>query len=264
MRCRCGPRVIGWFLTPSAFNRGDNETDLCYIALLDWGLALAYSKQWRVLNYLAFGGTILMFGAWMDEWYGEEKLWTTIFFLTLFFVIFALLAVLYNVVNKRPTTWPDLALVLTNALLYFGTSYELLDDAHHSGLGVFAVLVSGFYLALGYVTNRRDREDALWFTLSSALRAVRGLACRSFDHTGNDSLASRAVLTLIGLKAETELRISGTLRFASLARTGEVDVPDFAYRQRRTRPLLNRRSFFRGGLWRRLRRQRSLSYTANG
>ena len=64
----------------------------------------------------------------MEKWYGPEKLWTTIFFLTLFFMIFALLAVLYNVVNRRPTLWLDLAMVFSNALLYFGTSYELLNQ----------------------------------------------------------------------------------------------------------------------------------------
>src|SRR6185295_13380087 len=105
--------LIGGFLTPILLSTGvDDETGLFgYIALLDAGvLALAYSKQWRSLNYLAFVSTVLMFAAWMAEWYDSGKLWTTIFFLTLFFVIFALLAVLYNVVNKRPARWPDLSL----------------------------------------------------------------------------------------------------------------------------------------------------------
>ena len=65
-------------------------------------------------------------------------------------------------------------------MLYFGTSYELLDDAHHSGLGVFAVLVSGFYLALGYFTNQRDREDTCWFThLLGSRFCSRCWRCRS-------------------------------------------------------------------------------------
>src|SRR6185312_1948052 len=79
--------LIGGFLTPILLSTGvDDETGLFgYIALLDAGvLALAYSKQWRSLNYLSFIATILMFVAWMEKWYGPEKLWTTIFFLTLF------------------------------------------------------------------------------------------------------------------------------------------------------------------------------------
>jgi uncharacterized membrane protein len=250
--------LIGGFLTPILLSTGvDNETGLFgYIAVLDAGvLALAYSKQWRSLNYLAFGGTILMFGAWMDEWYIPEKLWTTIFFLTLFFVIFALLAVLYNVVNKRPTTWPDLALVFINALLYFGTSYELLDKAHHSGLGVFAVLVSGFYLALGYFTNRRDREDTLLvytFVGLAVLFAVLAVPIQFDQHWVTIAWALEgAVLTLIGLKANDR-----TSRYAALvvfviavSHWAMVDVHDFAYSAMSNFvPLLNRRALSGGVL----------------
>ncbi len=250
--------LIGGFLTPILLSTGvDHETGLFgYIALLDAGvLALAYSKQWRSLNYLAFGGTIFMFGAWMNEWYEPDKLWTTIFFLTLFFVIFALLAALYNVVNKRPTTWPDLALVFINALLYFGTSYELLDDAHHSGLGVFAVLVSGFYLALGYFTNRRDREDTLLvytFVGLAVLFAVLAVPIQFDQHWVTIAWALEgAVLTLIGLKANDR-----TSRYAALvvfviavSHWAMVDVHDFAYSAMSNFvPLLNRRALSGGVL----------------
>src|SRR5207244_1342101 len=103
--------------------------------------------------------TLLMFTGWVWTWYDPTALWTTFFYLTVFFVIFALLAVFYNVVNRKPTEWLDLALVFFNAVIYFGTSYELLDDRHHSILGAFAIVVSAFYLTLGYFTYWRDRED---------------------------------------------------------------------------------------------------------
>src|SRR5205085_11979859 len=156
--------LIGGFLTPLVLSTGhDNEAGLfSYIALLDLGvLALAYSKQWRSLNYLAFGATVLLFLGWYGEWYEPEKLGPTLGFLTLFFAIFALLAVLYNVVNRRQTPWLDLMMVFANALLYFGASYGLLESEYRAKLGLFALMVSAFYLALGYFTYQRDREDRL-------------------------------------------------------------------------------------------------------
>ncbi|HKY03405.1 MAG TPA: DUF2339 domain-containing protein, partial [Blastocatellia bacterium] len=135
--------LIGGFLTPILLSTGvDNQVGLFgYIALLDAGvLALAYSKHWRSLNYLAFGATVLIFAGWLVEWYEREKLAPTMFFLTLFFVIFALLAILYNVINRRQTMWLDLLLTLANALLYFTTSYLLLDESYQRLLGAFAVL----------------------------------------------------------------------------------------------------------------------------
>ena len=250
--------LIGGFLTPILLSTGvDNETGLFgYIALLDAGvLALAYSKQWRSLNYLSFVATILMFAAWMVSWYDQSKLWTTIVFLTLFFVIFALLAVLYNVVNKRPTTWPDLGLVFINAMLYFGTSYELLDDAQHPGLGVFAVLVSGFYLALGYFTNHRDREDTLLvytFVGLAVLFAVLAVPIQFDQHWVTIAWALEgAVLTLIGLKANDRISRNGALVVFVIAVSHwvVVDVHDFAYSVMSDFvPLLNQRALSGGVL----------------
>jgi uncharacterized membrane protein len=244
--------LIGGFLTPILLSTGvDNETDLFgYIALLDAGvLALAYSKQWRSLNYLAFGSTVAMFVAWGAEWYTPEKLGTTVFFLTLFFMIFALLAVLYNVVNRRPTGWLDLAMAFSNALLYFSTSYELLDDKYHSALGLFAVAVAAFYLALGYFTYRRDREDRLLvFTFLGLgfLFSVLAVPIQFKQYWVTMGWAVEgAVMTWVGLRANdrTSRYASIIVFFIAVSHWLLVDVHDFAYlAPAHFVPLLNRRA----------------------
>src|SRR5262245_41900818 len=156
--------LIGGFLTPIMLSTGrDNETGLfSYIALLNVGvLALAYFKQWRLLNYLAFSATVLMAAGWMLRWYEPEKLGLTIFFFTLFFLIFAALAILHNIINHRPTRSVDLVLILANASIYFSTAFLLVDEDYYGYLGLFALLMAAFYLGLGYLTYRRDREDRL-------------------------------------------------------------------------------------------------------
>lgn len=246
--------LIGGFLTPVLLSTSvDHETGLfSYIALLDAGvLALAYTKQWRSLNYLSFIATILMFAAWMEKWYGPEKLWTTIFFLTLFFMIFALLAVLYNVVNRRPTVWLDLAMVFSNALLYFGTSYELLNqhERYTRMLGGFAVLVAAFYLLLGYITYRRDREDKLLvFTFLGLgfLFSVLAVPIQFEQHWITMGWAIEgAVMTWIGLRANDRTSRYGALVVFLIAISHWVisDVHDFGYvAPGHFVPLLNRRA----------------------
>ena len=230
--------LIGGFLTPILLSTGvDDEAGLfSYIALLDLGvLALAYSKQWRSLNYMAFISTVLMFAAWMGEWYEPNKLWTTIFFLTLLFAIFALLAVLYNVVNRRPTSWLDLAMVFANALLYFGASYSLLDDEYYGRLGLFALLVAAFYLGLGYFTYRRDQEDRLLvFTFLGLgfLFSVLAVPIQFDQHWVTMGWAIEgAVMTWIGLRANDQTsRYAALVVFAiALSHWVMVDVHDFAY-----------------------------------
>ena len=244
--------LIGGFLTPILLSTGvDNETGLFgYIAVLDAGvLLLAYSKQWRSLNYLSFISTVLMFAAWMEEWYDPSKLRTTIIFLTVFFIIFALLAVLYNVVNRRPTGWPDLTMVFSNALLYFVTSYALLDDKYHSRLGLFAVLVAAFYLGLGYFTYRRDREDKLLvFTFLGLgfLFSVLAVPIQFEQHWITMGWAIEgAVMTWIGLRANDRTSRNGALIVFLIAITHWAlsDVQGFAYlAPAHFVPLLNERA----------------------
>jgi uncharacterized membrane protein len=244
--------LIGGFLTPILLSTGvDNEAGLfTYIALLDLGvLALAYSKQWRSLNYMAFISTVLMFAGWYDEWYLPHKLGTTIVFLTIFFAIFALLAVLYNVVNRRPTGWLDLAMVFANALLYFGTSYSLLDDEYYGMLGAFALLVAAFYLGLGYVTYQRDREDSLLvFTFLGLgfLFSVLAVPIQFDQHWVTMGWAIEgAVMTWIGLRAKDQTSRYGALVVFAIALSHwvMVDVHDFAYSVgNEFVPLLNRRA----------------------
>lgn len=216
--------LIGGFLTPILLSTGvDNQVGLFgYIALLDAGvLALAYSKHWRSLNYLAFGATVLMFAGWLLEWYEREKLAPTMFFLTLFFVLFALLAILYNVINRRQTTWLDLLLTLANALLYFSTSYVLLDESYRGMLGAFAVLMSIFYLGLGYFTYSRDREDRLLiytFLGLAFMFLVLAVPIQLDQHWVTMGWAIEgAVLTWIGLKANDRASLYGSLVVFAIA-----------------------------------------------
>jgi uncharacterized membrane protein len=245
--------LFGGFLTPILLSTGqDNELGLFgYVALLDLGvLALAYSKHWRVLNYLCFSATVLMVAGYLDAFpWSPEKLPLTMFFLTLFFVIFALLAVMYNVVKRQQTRWLDLALVFINALVYFGTSYELLDDHHHAYLGVFAVLVSSFYLLLGYFTYRRDRQDRLLiftFLGLAFLFLVLAVPIQLDQHWVTMAWAIEgAVMTWVGLKAgDRTSRYAGLLVFiVAVSHWTLIDMRQFAYFETNVfAPVLNRRA----------------------
>ena len=245
--------LFGGFLTPVLLSTGqDNEAGLfTYVALLDAGvLALAYFKQWRTLNYLAFSATVMMSGAWMTEWYAPEKLWLTIFFFTLFFLIFAALAIFHNVVNRRPTKSLDLGLIFTNASIYFATCYGLLSTDYRPYLGLFAVLMSGFYLGLGYLTYGRDRQDryliltfiglaTIFLTLAIPIQLNQHWVTMGWGLEG-------AVLSWIGLKAENRpTRYTAVLIFSfALLHWFAIDLHDFAFITGGTFvPILNRRGF---------------------
>lgn len=154
--------ILGGFLTPYLLSTGvDQQIALfTYIAILDLGiLGIAYYKDWRLLNLLSFILTVSTFLGWYFTFYNTAKLWNTVFFLTLFFLIFAFLAILSNIVHRRRTDVGDIPLILANAALYFGTSFSLLDPGYHAYMGLFAATVAAFYLSVGSVAFRRNPED---------------------------------------------------------------------------------------------------------
>ncbi|MFN0085155.1 MAG: DUF2339 domain-containing protein [Blastocatellia bacterium] len=244
--------LIGGFLTPIMLSTGrDNQVGLfSYIALLDLGvLAVAWFKQWRALHYLAYLATALMSAAWLAEWYEPGKLWTTIFFFTVLFVIFALLAVLYNIVNRIPVEWPDIGLIQLNALIYFGASHDLLETKYQAWLGLFAVAVSVFYLALGYWAYSRNREDrylVLTFLSMAALFLTLSIPIQLNQHWVTMAWALEGVaLTWIGLRTESRLTRYAAVAVFVIAACHwlMIDQGEFAFRgEAGFVPLFNRRA----------------------
>jgi len=168
--------TVGGFMTPVLLSTGkDNQTGLfTYIFLLDLGvLALAYLKNWRLLNLLAFFFTQLMFAGWSFNFYNSSKLWRTEFWLTVFFLLFAVMSFLYNITHRQRTTFRDLSLITLNGAVYFLWTYGLLESQYSEYLGFYAVLMAAVYVGLGSVAYRKAQEDSYLFLVFLGL----GLTC---------------------------------------------------------------------------------------
>jgi len=120
--------LIGGFVTPWLASTGvDAQVVLfTYIAALNAGLiGLAWTRQWRALELLAFFCTQVYFWGWYAQFYTPDRLASTSFFATLFFVLFAALPAV------RAWRFPQLyaeqvVLVLINATMYMFTLHQLL------------------------------------------------------------------------------------------------------------------------------------------
>jgi uncharacterized membrane protein len=221
-------------------------------------LALAYFKRWRSLNHMAFVLTVLTFLGWSTAHYADWKLWRTLFFLTLFFLMFNALGVIYNVIKLRPARWFDISLIISNATLYFSACYVLLDYSyarlvtgleHHPLLGAFAAVLSGFYVVLFYFTYQRHRADKL-LTFSYIGAAVTfftiAIAIQFDQHWVTMAWAMEGLmLTWIGLRADTNAPRHAALPvFAcAIGHWFSIDMLGFAYRANEAFvPLMNRRA----------------------
>lgn len=154
--------IIGGFGTPFFLSTGvPNEVGLfSYIALLDCGiLALAYFKKWRSINILSFVATLLIIALWNVSPYSNEAVWTNQVFYTLFFAIFACLAIFYNVVHRVRTQSDDLFLIIANASAFFFISYHNLAPHYDRYIGFLPFTMALIYFVIGYLAWLRSEED---------------------------------------------------------------------------------------------------------
>jgi len=209
--------ILGGFLTPVMLSTGrDNQIGLfIYIALLDLGvLALAYFKEWRVLNLLAFVLTQLTFLAWSVNFYAESKLWRTEFFLTLFFFIFAVISFLYNIVHRKTARFSDVVLVFLNGAVYFLWTYALLEPSYFDYLGLCAIVMALIHVCLGTVAHQRSPQDNLLFLVFLAMALTFLTLAVPIQLKQNWITIGWAVeaviLTWVGFRlAESRIRLAG-------------------------------------------------------
>lgn len=244
--------LLGGFATPVLLSTGvDRQLALFgYVALLDAGvLAVAYFKRWRFLNHFAFVATALTFAGWWLAYYEEWKLWRTLFFLTLFFVTFAALAVVHNALPRRPARWTDISLLVANATLYFAAGYGLIAPRHHAFAGTFALFVSLFFAALFHLARARNRGDELlafayaaacvtFLTVAVAIQLDQQWVTIGWATEG-------LLLAWLGLRTDTRAARYAALPVLAFAMLHwfTVDAPEVALRADASFiPLLNKRA----------------------
>jgi len=159
--------VLGGFLTPVLLSTGSNEivTLSLYMLVLNLGvLGVSWFKKWIQLSYLAFLGTVLLFGGWMGRWYWtnpDGQLWITFFFLTLFFAVFLANSIVHHFSRQENSTKGDLVLLVLNAMGYFAVTYTILAPKYDEVLGFFALVLAVIYLCVAYVTYASSKHDRI-------------------------------------------------------------------------------------------------------
>ncbi len=246
--------LVGGFSTPVLLSTGvDNQVGLfTYVSLLDAGvLAVAYFKRWRSLDFLSFAGTVAITLGWASEFYTQEKVWTTLIFLSIFFLLYSLLAVFHNVLPGRPTRWFDVGLAVANATLYFGFSYVMLTEAGYDQAtpASQALLLSVFFTGLFYTTTRWSRDDRLlgYSYVGAAVTFLTVAVAIQFElHWVTIVWAVEGLmLTWVGLRSgEKAARHTGLAVFcAAIGHWFIWDMREFAYSVDPSfAPLLNRRA----------------------
>ena len=154
--------MLGGFLTPLIASTGENSREalFTYIVLLDLGvLGVALFKRWRVLDAVAFVGTVCLYSGWYHEYYTVSQMLPALLWLVGFYAIFLILPFAYHFRTGTPVTVERFALALANAVYFCTFCYIMLYPDHHYALGFIALGISSCYTLLGSLIRKRIATD---------------------------------------------------------------------------------------------------------
>lgn len=166
--------IIGGYATPIMLSTGEPRFIVLYSYLLLLGvgvLGVGHMKQWRLLNYLAFAFTWILFFASMNM-YETSVFPVAITFLSALFVLHSFIGYYYSIARRTPATVLEIVHLTANVGLFAAASYGLIEGAHgRPWPAVMAVAVALFYVAQVYLFLRRNYSDR---NLLTALIAIAG------------------------------------------------------------------------------------------
>jgi len=163
--------LLGGFATPVIVSTGENRPMLLfsYVLILSVGAMLCASyRKWRSVNILAFAGTFILYGGWFVKFYrpairgeliNEPQTAIALCWLTVFFLMYLILPVVFELIKKIDAKKEDVLLILANSFATFYFLYEALYNQHRTGLALGASLLAVSHLSLMVITFKRNPQD---------------------------------------------------------------------------------------------------------
>lgn len=140
----------GGFLAPELASIGSGSPAILfgYYAVLNTGiLAIARLRAWRELNLLGFVGTFIISALWGSRFYAPQHFLIVEPFLVIFFLMYALLPILYSGEQKNDAGGQtDVTLIFGTPIVAFALQAALVRHYEY-GLAWSALAAGVFYIA---------------------------------------------------------------------------------------------------------------------
>ena len=159
--------IIGGFCTPVMLSTGTADFPglFSYMLMLGIGvLAIAKYKDWKILNSLSFVFTYGLYLASLDKFYRHEDFTVAITFISLFFLLFSAIPLLYNIVHKEKSNAFTLLGMFLNAATFFSTSFYLITDQFEKKwVAVVSLSLAIFYIMqiLAFLNRKLNDRNLL-------------------------------------------------------------------------------------------------------
>jgi uncharacterized membrane protein len=218
--------LAGGFVTPFLVSNGsgDYQVLFTYLLILNTGLlVIAYYKAWRLLNGLAFGFTVVLYGSWLvglPDHAGRSVYYGGAAFGTSFYGLYFIAGVARTIREKKKFIASDFLILLLNTCLYFGVSlYFLSRLGLESYKGLYCAIMGVIHIVLSWLLFRRQSVDRniLYLLIGITLSFVSLTApLQLHGHYITLFWASETVL-LYWLFLQSKLRLIGLASWLVLA-----------------------------------------------
>ena len=157
--------TVGGFVTPFLVSQGDGNwlVLFSYLTILNVGLIiLAYYKRWRIINFIAFFFTQIIYLGWVlmksdSPGFNYEGIFI---FGTIFYILFLLMNVIHHVVRGSKLKAFDFIILLSVNCCYYGAGMYLISESNVPQFrGLFTASLGIVNLILAYLFFRKSKAD---------------------------------------------------------------------------------------------------------
>jgi len=169
--------VIGGYITPLLVNNGDVNLTAFYSYMLILTiciLAIAKFKDWKILNALAFIFTYaLFFYSLKSTGDCDAVTWTTIqTFFAIFFILFSLIPIIYNIFNRIESTYIEVIFMFLNVTIFFCKAYDLIvNNFDRQYASILTISLTIFFILQIYIFLKKkiiDKKLLVFFAGTAA------------------------------------------------------------------------------------------------
>ena len=137
-----------------------------YIAIINLGiLIVAIKKYWKILYYVAFAATWIIYALWWQDtdFVIKRHFLHANLFSGLYFLIFYGTILVNKVRGRRKFSVEDVILILANSFIFYGLGYYSFNNERWGDLlGLFTLLNASVHLLVWVIIYyRKDRDETL-------------------------------------------------------------------------------------------------------
>ncbi len=167
--------TIGGFITPFLVSNGSGNyiALFTYLIILNVGLiVIAYYKEWRIVHFISFVFTEIIFCSWLINYSGISGFHYkgALVFASIFYALFFIVNIILQSTRNEDRKPFDYIVLLSQNLIYYSSGIYILDQTYHSHYkGLFTAILGVVHLVLTLIFSRNKKLGKLYTILLTGI-----------------------------------------------------------------------------------------------